>query len=369
MPLRPKRAIAGLKNCVHGGINHAELKALGIDPKEVLDFSVCTNPFMPPPGVKEKMSAIPVEQYPDSKATELRERLSERLGMSPENILVGSGTTELIRLIALTYLRQGDTVLLLEPTYGEYEVACRLAGAKLLKHRARERNNFTPEIAEVSGLIRQHHPGAAFICNPNNPTGKYFPKNDIEKVLDEMDDSLLVLDEAYIDFVEATWNPFYLTERGNVVVLRSMTKDYGLPGLRLGYAVARKEIIDSLRPALPPWNVNAIAQKVGIAVLEKEEYLRQSLRQVWEAKRFLITELARLGFKALPSDANYFLIKTGNAAGFRRSMLKQGILVRDCTSFGLPEFIRIAPRTLPECEKLIAAIGSTLNSKIERATR
>ncbi len=362
MSLRPKRAIAGLKNCVHGGINHAELKALGLDPNKILDFSVCTNPFMPPPGIKEKMSAIPVEQYPDSRATELRERLSERLGISPENILVGSGTTELIRLIALTYFRQGDAVLLLEPTYGEYEIACRLAGARPVKHRARERNNFTPKIEEVGGLIRQHHPRAAFICNPNNPTGKYLSRNDIEKVLDGMGDNLLILDEAYIDFVETTWNPFDLTERDNVVVLRSMTKDYGLPGLRLGYMVARKEIIDSLRPALPPWNVNAIAQKVGVAVLEKDEYLRQSLQQVREAKRFLITELAGLGFKVLPSDANYFLVKAGNATERRRSLLKEGIMVRDCTSFGLPEYIRISPRTLPECQRFIEVIGKMLKA-------
>ena len=362
MSLRPKRTITGLKNCVHGGINHAELKALGIDPNEILDFSVCTNPFMPPPGIKEKLGTIPIEQYPDSQATELRERLSERLGISPENILAGSGTTELIRLIALTYFRRGDAVLLMEPTYGEYEVACRLVGARPVKHRSIEKNNFAPEIEEVAKLIRKHHPRAAFICNPNNPTGKYLSRNDIGKVLQEMGYGLLVLDEAYIDFVEARWNPYDLTERGNVVVLRSMTKDYGLPGLRLGYAIARGEIIDSLRLALPPWNVNAIAQKVGIAVLEKEEYLRQSLRQVREAKRFLVTELAGLGFKVLPSDANYFLVKVGNAPECRRSLLKHGILVRDCTSFGLPEYIRIAPRTLPECEKLITAIGNILRA-------
>jgi histidinol-phosphate aminotransferase len=172
-----------------------------------------------------------------------------------------------------------------------------------------------------------------------------------------MEDSLLIIDEAYVTFVEKRWNPFDLIEQGNVVVLRSMTKDYGLPGLRLGYAVAHREIIDSLRPVLPPWNVNAIAQKVGADVLEKEEYLRQSLRQIREAKRFLTEELNRLGFKVLPSDANYFLIKVGNAPQCRNALLQQGILVRDGTSFGLKEYIRIAPRTMPECQKLIAAMG------------
>ncbi len=206
MPLQPKRGIAGLKTCAHGGINYAELKALGIDPNEILDFSVSTNPFMPPPGIKEKMGTIPVERYPDSQATELRQRLAERLGVAPENILVGSGTTELIRLIALTYFRQGDPVLILEPTYGEYEVACRLAGARPVKHRAMEKDSFTPKIEEVVEIIRKQHPRGVFICNPNNPTGKYLSRREIEKVMEAMEDGLLVLDEAYVAFVEKSWN-------------------------------------------------------------------------------------------------------------------------------------------------------------------
>lgn len=368
MSLQPKRGIAGLKKVVHGGINYAELKALGIDPNEVLDFSVCTNPFMPPPGIREKMVSAPVEQYPDSQSTELRQRLSGRLGVAQENILVGSGTTELIRLIALTYFRRGDPVLLLEPTYGEYEVACRLTGARLVKYRAREKDNFMPGIEEVVGIIRQRRPRGVFICNPNNPTGKYLPRREIETILEAMEDSLLILDEAYVTFVEKNWNPFGLIQRGNVVVLRSMTKDYGIPGLRLGYAVACREIIDSLRPVLPPWNVNAVAQKVGIEVLEKDEYLRQSLRQIREAKRFLTGELSGLGFKVLPSDAHYFLVKVGNAPAYRRSLLQQGILVRDCASFGMKEYIRISPRTMPECQKLIEVISRILCSGEDTAS-
>jgi histidinol-phosphate aminotransferase len=362
LPLQPKRGIAGLSKCQHGGINYAEMKSLGIDPGDVLDFSVCTNPFMPPPGIKEKIDAKSFEQYPDSEATEFRQMLSVRLGVPPENILAGSGTTELIRLVALTYFRRGDRVLILEPTYGEYEVACRLAGTRLIKHRARENDDFTPKIEEVVGLIKQHHPQAVFICNPNNPTGKYFLKNDIEMVLESTGDGLLILDEAYIAFVEKSWNSAELIGRGNVVVLRSMTKDYGMPGLRLGYALACRDIINNLKLALPPWNVNAIAQRVGAAVLEEDSYLKQSLRQVREAKRFLTDGLSRLGFRVLPSDANYFLVRVGNAPECRRSLLRHGILVRDCTSFGLPEYVRIAPRTLPECEKLIAAIGDILKS-------
>ncbi len=367
MLLRPKRGMVNLKKGQHGGIDYAEIEALGIDPNDILDFSVCTNPFPLPPGIKETIGTIAIEQYPDSEATELRQRLSERLGVPPENILAGSGTTELIRLIALTYFRKGDRVLILEPTYGEYEITCRIAGARIIRHRAQEADSFTPKIADITDLIQKHRPGGIFICNPNNPTGKYLSRHWIETVIDAINDSLLILDEAYVAFVAESWHSVDLMTRGNVIILRSMTKDYGLPGLRLGYAVACREIIDSLRQVCPPWNVNTVAQEVGKAVLQNEEYLEQSQLKIIEAKQFLISELSQLGFHVLPSDANYFLVKVGSARKFRDSLLKQGMLVRDCSSFGLPEYVRIAPRTMPECEKLIAAITSIAPAMENRA--
>ena len=112
------------------------------DPKEILDFGVSTNPFMPPPDIREEISSISFTEYPDSEATELRGELSKCLGISTENLIIGSGTTELIRLIALTYFQQGDKVLLLEPTYGEYETACRIAGVRLIRQHAREKDNY-----------------------------------------------------------------------------------------------------------------------------------------------------------------------------------------------------------------------------------
>jgi histidinol-phosphate aminotransferase len=366
MPLRPKRWLAGLQTSPHGGIDYAELKELDIDPDEVLDFSVSTNPFLPPPGIREMLRDIPLERYPDSQATALRQRLAVSLEVKPENILAGSGTTELIRLIALAYFRRGDPILILEPTYGEYEVAARIAGARPLKLRAPERNGFVHDIADVVALIRKRRPRAVFFCNPNNPTGKYRPRADIERVLAAMDDNLLVLDEAYVAFVTKSWSPFVLTAKGSVIVLRSMTKDYGLPGLRLGYAVARREIIDTLKAIIPPWNVNSVAQAVGLAVLEQDEYLQQSMVKVRQAKRFLADGLAGLGFQVLPSDAHHFLVKVGNAPACRRALLRYSVLVRDCTSFGLTEYVRVAPRPLPECEKLINAMKKILNSGVSR---
>ena len=368
MSLRPKPEIARLTTGTHGGINYAELKTLGLSPDEVLDFSVSANPFMPPPGIKEALNTIAIELYPDSEATELRERLAGSLGVPPENILAGSGTTELIRLIALAYFRKRDPVLILEPTFGDYEIACQIVGAKVIKQRAKEEDDFMPRLVETAALIKQYQPRGIFICNPNNPTGKYLSRQKIELVLHALGDGLLILDEAYIAFVEHSWNAADFIHRDNVVILRSMTKDYGLSGLRLGYVIASEEIIDSLRRVRPPWNVNIVAQKVGAMVLDKADYLEQTRRKIREAQQFLIGELSRRGYKVLPSDANYFLVRVGEARKFRSALLRHGILVRDGTSFGLPEYVRIAPRTMPECQKLITAIDSAFSRKYDAGT-
>jgi histidinol-phosphate aminotransferase len=356
LSLKPKPEIEKIKIPLHGGINYAEIQAMGLSSEEVLDFSVCSNPFIPPPGIKKILNSIAIEQYPDPEAAEFRERLSAKLRVSPDNILAGSGIVELIRLIALTYLSSEDPVLIPEPTFSEYEVACQIIGAKIIKPRMKAEDNFALKAEEMVDLIKQHCPKAIFICNPNNPTGKYLSQQEIEMILGARENILLILDEAYIAFLNRSWSSLDLIHRGNVIILRSMTKDYALAGLRLGYAIANQEIIASLCRVRPPWNVNIVAQKVGVVALEEESHLKKSLKKIMQAKQFLLDELTQLGFHPLPSETHFFLVRVGSAREFRTALLKEGILVRDCTSFGLPEYVRIAPRSLPECQRLIAAI-------------
>ena len=356
MSLRPRPEVENLEACSHGGLNQAELRAMGFTPEAVVDFSVCSNPFMPPPEVRKVFDTIAVNRYPDSEATEFRECLSGKLEVAPDNILVGNGAVELIRLIALTYFRPGDSVLILEPTFGEYKVACQIIGAGVVSQWGREEKGFAPRIEETVNLIRRHHPRGVFVCNPNNPTGQYLSKREVEMVLDACRDGLLILDEAYVGFVDESWSSIDLIYRGNVVMVRSMTKDYALAGLRLGYAVAREEIINALRRVRPPWNVNAVAQKAGVIALDNTDHLERCKREISQAKQFLIGELYRIGFTLVPSSTNFFLVKVTDARGFRTALLRHGVLVRDCTSFGLPEYVRIAARTMPECQRLIATI-------------
>ncbi|MFC1988130.1 pyridoxal phosphate-dependent aminotransferase [Chloroflexota bacterium] len=356
MSLRPRPEVDNLEVGLHGGPDVAELKAMGLTPESVLDFSVCANPFPPPSGVRAVLNTIAVNQYPDSQSTEYRQYLAVKLGVTADNILAGSGTTELIRLIALTYFGHGDSVLILEPTFGEYRVATQIVGAEILGQRGQEGDNFTLKVDDTISFIRRHHPRGVFICNPNNPTGQYFSRGEVEGILDACRDGLLILDEAYISFVDGSWPSIDLIDHGNLVILRSLTKDYALAGLRLGYVVAGEEIIDALRRVCPPWNVNVVAQQAGIAALNDRDYLEPCQREIAEAKRFLVAGIENIGFNTIPSRAHFFLVRVNNAKGFRAALLKQGILVRDCTSFGLPEYVRISARTMPECQRLINTI-------------
>lgn len=354
--LQPRPTINKLAPCIHGGIDYAELKDLGISPEAILDFSVSCNPFGPPPGIKEALANTSIEHYPDSEASELKQLLAENLNIPTDNLIIGSGSTELIRLIAIVFFSPTDLVLIPQPTYGEYEIACHLVDTQILKQPVLQEPNFHLDVTETINLIRKHKPKGIFLCNPNNPTGQYMTKKETHGIMSTTGDSLLILDEAYIAFTENAWPSMDLVHHGNLVILRSMTKDYAIAGLRLGYAIAAKPIISTLKRVCPPWNVNTIAQKAGIIALKADSYLEECNTKIREAKDFLIKELEHLGLSPLPSETNFFLVKVGNATKLRQELLKKGILVRDCTSFGLPQYIRLAPRTLPECRKLIAAI-------------
>ncbi len=354
--LQPKANISQLAPATHGGINYPELEKLGIPPEDVLDFSVSTNPFGSPPGTKEAMSQASIECYPDSEATELKLLLAKRLKIPPANLLIGSGATELIRLIATVYFGSNDLVIIPQLTYGEYEIACQLVDARILKQPMPEATSFRLNIAEMVDLIRKHQPKGIFLCNPNNPTGQYLSDEEVKKILSVAEDCLVMLDEAYIAFTENIWSSLDLMDRNNLIILRSMTKDYALAGLRLGYAVSAERVISVLKRVKPPWNVSAVAQKAGIHALKSDGYLEECWIKIKEAREFLTEGLKRLGFSSLPTQTNFFLVRVGDAAGLRKALLKKGILVRDCSSFGLPDYIRLAPRTIPDCQRLLTAI-------------
>jgi L-threonine-O-3-phosphate decarboxylase len=352
----PRPELSQVSDVAHGAFDFAELERLGLTAEDVLDFSVNGNPYGPSPQVQEAMARVPLERYPDREALALRRLLGHQYNVPLEHILVGNGSAEVLWLVALAFLRPGDAVLIVGPTFGEYARAATLMGAQVHYWTALPEDNFTVRPEAVLRSLQQWHPRLVFVCNPNNPTGTYLAPDAIAGWARACPQTLFVVDEAYLPFA-ADAASVLATAAANLLVLRSMTKAHALAGVRLGYAVGHPEVIGVLTKVRPPWNVNALAQAAGIAALHDQAHLTRTLAQVAQAKGALVRGLHALDLTPVHSTTHFFLIKVGNATALRQALLRHGVQVRDCASFGLPEYIRVATRRPEENARLLAALA------------
>jgi histidinol-phosphate aminotransferase len=340
----------------HGGINPRELERLGIPAAGLLDFSVNSNPFGPSPRVLEALRAVDVSAYPDRYCSVLTEMLAAANRVTHAQVLLGNGSSELIWLTARAFLSPGDEVVVIGPAFGEYRRACESQGAKVVELRAPE-PCFQPPLEAAAGFIEQHRPRLVFLCNPNNPTGAFLRQADVSRVAIACGpDTILVLDEAYRAFADGEF--FAGLPGGDCLVLRSMTKDFALAGLRLGYALGDPRRIDRLRALQPAWSVNAMALAAGAAAVWDIDYYRGTLVELRGLRTAFFAGIREAGFDALPSAVHYGLVQAGMPARELRLKLlaKQAIQVRDCASFGLPAYIRVSTRRPEDNLKLIRAL-------------
>jgi histidinol-phosphate aminotransferase len=363
VPTRGSVITQGNPRPVHGAITPAELRRLGLNSHQVLDFSASISPLGPPQGVWEALRQVDLTAYPDPACLEMREALSRSLGVPVEQILVGNGSTELIHLLTRAYLSPppegtSNSIFLLTPTYGEYEGAGRLQNAQVSRLNAYYSDGFRWDIQSAQEQIAARKPSLIFVCNPNNPTGVYLQEPNVRWLAEAAAEAgaLLVLDEAYLSFVDHPWDSLSLLKGNNVVLLRSMTKDYALTGLRLGYSLASEEVTARLASFQPDWSVNGLAQAAGLAALSDTEYLSRSRAAVSQSKEYLTEHLESLGLMVMPSSANFLLVQVGNGTLMRERLIRRGLVLRDCASFGLPDCIRIGLRSLADCERLVRAM-------------
>ncbi len=349
MAIHPRPEIEHVPSVQHGGF-HSALTG------DVLDFSSNVNPYGPSLRIWDAMRQVKIGQHPDSQATPLRHLLAEIHALQASQLIVGNGSADLIFHAAFAFLRGGDRVMITEPTFGEYARAAALMGAEIVAFRTRAEDNFGIDFDALRRAIQQTKPRMLFLCNPNNPTGTFSSGERIEALLRDFPDTLLVLDEAFIRFVSDAWDSIPLLAFENLLILRSLTKDYALTGLRVGYAMSSLRITETLEKVQPPWSINALAQAASIEALHDEGHLRDLLAALAHAKNELVQSLTRLGFAVVPSRVHFFLVKVGSASQFKQRLLEKNILVRDATSFGLPAFVRIATRKPEENARLIRAI-------------
>jgi len=328
--------------------------------KVILDFSANINPLGLPRQVKKALykNFERILHYPDCNAPELVQKIAAYWRINAQNILLGNGSAELIYLIVNAF--KPKTVLIPAPTFSEYERAAKSVRAKVRFLRLEEKNNFRLN----SSRPNPDKADMFFLCHPNNPTGNFILDN--YDGIERLADRLVVVDEAFMDFLpqqEKHSMVYRAIKSKKVAVLRTFTKMFALPGLRIGYLVAHKDTVSKLRKHRCPWNTNSLAQLAAELVLENKEYVERSMRLIEKERKFLSNEIAKCGrFEPYFSLANFLFIKIKDAnttsSLLRKRLIQKGILIRDCSNFrGLNnKFIRIAVRSRKENLKLIKAL-------------
>jgi histidinol-phosphate aminotransferase len=351
----------------HGTLDYAELRKLGLRPEDITSFSSNINPFGPSPAVLEALRNAPfselVPRYPDRLSFELRDLLATLHGLSMDSILVGNGTADILWLIGLAHL-QHRRVAILGPTFGEYLNVAQLMGAEIIDlcHPGWSATSTgyqpgTTTVSEVAKALGDAQPDVVFVCNPNNPTGHYLAPDALATIFDAAPNALWIIDEAYAEFMDIPATTAAWVSRGNWLVLRSMTKDFALGGLRLGYVLGAPPLIQTLQTAQPPWNVNLFAQVAGaVALREGLEWRSATLTALRKECAMLQEALRGAGYQPYPTTVNYFLVPVHSPATLRNALLARRLIVRDCTSFGLPNFIRIAVQRPEANARLVQAL-------------
>jgi histidinol-phosphate/aromatic aminotransferase/cobyric acid decarboxylase-like protein len=331
----------------HGGMQAEELAELGIDPVDVLDLSANLNPLGAHPHVLQTAREADLRRYPEPHATSLNEAIAARTGLDASQVLVTPGATGAIHLAAHALLNPGDDCVLWPPTFGEYAAAIAATGASMAEYRTAP-PAFVPSLDVRPARL-------AMLCNPNNPTGTYLTRVEVETLIRQFGATLLI-DVAYDPFVTDAWDADDLIRDGaDVVVVHSMTKLHAVPGIRLGYVTGPAPRIAQLAALQPSWSLGAQALAAGQAMLAVDRVQREAVTEVTKVRGLLVTDLAERGVDVVEGRANFLLARVGDASAFRLALLRRGFAVRDCASFGLPEWVRIAVPVEAAARRLLTA--------------
>ena len=386
-----KDHIQTFRGCLHGGLIKASAEKYGLAESEILDFSANLNPYKTPfdhPEYGLDYTVLAQEayfesyNYPDNRYIKFRDTAAfflnsglsvganEAKKLTREHIVPGNGSTEIIRLFCQCVLNDGDKVIIPYPTFGEYEIQCRIQNAEIVSIPQEKIETITEEeLNEIGAKI-------LFVCNPNNPTAVLRKKEELIALAEKCKKTgtVLFMDEAFIELADPAQSIFELIHDNKFLfIMRSLTKDFEIPGIRLGFGAAHQEVAGALNNARLSWNLSPLQENVAVAFLSMEgginsDYLQKSRELILTEVNFLKTELSKIwGFKPGVATTNFLLIdiseRTVKSTELVERFAKNGILIRNCISFeGLGEnYIRIAVRTRPENERFIKTVSIVFN--------
>jgi threonine-phosphate decarboxylase len=359
-------ALKDLPKTVHGG----QAWRLG----EAEDYSHNLNPFGPPDFLREAvLSAVgEVGHYPDDSCELPRRTVAEHFGVGPENVIIGSGSSDIIRCFPNTFLGPGDRAIISRPSFAEYSQQCRIAGAEILWNDISEEDGLRINRRRLTSLMEMGAK-ALYICNPNNPTGRIEPREKILDIARECEDRgmLLFLDETLLELVhgyEDITCAGLVEEQGNILVAGSLTKSFAIPGIRIGFGIASEAMIREMEKVRMTWNVGQVEQDVLVSLVGQHmDYVRRAAEMMHSESRRMHDELTALGFP-LDGVADGFFYFTSlrplgvKCADFQRRMLEHGIMVRDCASFGTPFewYVRFSVKDRERNDAFIRAVGEVM---------
>lgn len=339
-------------------------RELGVE--EVIKLGSNENPLGPSPRAIEaiKRAAADIHRYPSVETYDLKCKLAASLGprIEAEHILVGNGSADVMRLLAHSLISGGDEVVIGKPAFQMYELATTMYGGQCVFVEAKDfgydLQAMTDKITERTRMI--------FITNPNNPTGLIVSQAEVDDFMERVPPSVLVIfDEAYREYVDASDYPDtigYLLEGRNVIITRTFSKIYGLAGMRIGYGIASKELVDYLLRAQIPFHTGTPAVVAALASLDDHEHVARSREVNAQGRDYLTRSLGQMGLSVLPSQANFILTFNfdKDVEEINQALLRQGVIVRPTDSFRLPQALRITIGTLEENERLVEALKQAL---------
>ena len=335
----------------------------GFSAEDIIKLAGNENRFGCSPKVIEtlKNESANFSFYPDANVTKLRNALSEKHHIPPENFIFGNGSFELISLIGLAYIEKSDEVIYNDPSFGWYLNTTRQNEGTVIKvpvnqNKAVDTEGILKAVTERTKVI--------WLCNPNNPTGTLIPADVLQDFVDKVPESILiVLDEAYVDFIDGSYidTVDFVRSHDNIILLRTFSKAYGLASFRIGYGIADTQIIKNLAKVKLPINVSTASQVSALTALSDTEFTDFVVRNNHEQLKYYYSEFERLGLHYIPSHGNFVLVEIGVDSSFAElEFLKRGIVVRNGEEFGLPEWLRISVGRPEENQKVVSVLSEII---------
>jgi histidinol-phosphate aminotransferase len=340
-------------------------RELGLPAAGIIKVASNENPFGPSPLAIAAMqkAIIGVNLYPDGNAFYLKQKLAAKLGIEPANLILGNGSNEIIEFVAHALLAPGADVVVSQFCFAIYPIVAKLFGANLITVPAKNYGHDLP------AMLRAITPKTriVFVANPNNPTGTLALREEVIQFVNDVPDNvLLVMDEAYIEFLDDAVDLISLVRLGvrkNLILMRTFSKIYGLAGLRIGYGIADSELVAALEKVRQPFNINLLAQTAALAALDDDEHVRKTRANNFAGLDFFNRAFRDLKLEYVPSSANFILVRVTEGRKVFEAMQKQGVIVRPMGGYQLPEWIRISVGTPKENERCLGALKIALNKK------